>query len=156
MEFIKNRSGNTVASILIGVVVATVLIAVGAMVGMKLNENDDDTSSSSSSMMSSVSGGTTATPPAATSSSSTKTQADIDACINAATEAHNQRWASACADLRRSMEMAFNACMQNQQDEAYCTAQWGGYTSIDSTCDLGSAKTNSLNATFNVAKQHCM
>jgi hypothetical protein len=82
-------------------------------------------------------------------------QAAYDGCINAATEAHNQRWAAACENKKETQESAYLSCIQNKKDEDYCTAQFGGYENIDSNCDLGAARANALTLQYSAAKLAC-
>lgn len=158
----RTRPGGTLAAGLIGAAVAAVLIAAGIYAGMQLERNsaapENDAASSEASVSSSTATSAAASsmaPKATASSASAKNQADIDACINAATEAHGHAWADACEDRKRTMEMAYNACIEKNGDEEYCGKQWGGYADIGTQCELGIAKTAALNASYEAAKQKC-
>ncbi len=118
---------------------------------------DDDSSSSSSSVTVTPSSVMTDDGEDASSvrSMTPSEKAAYDGCINAATAAHNQRWAAACEEKKKSQESAYLACIENKQDEVYCTAQFGGYESIGANCDLGTVRTATLNTQYAIVKQQC-
>jgi hypothetical protein len=151
---------NVPAIILSSAVLILVLAAAYYLVAIVPTLNSDTTidvdasSSASSSMMtSSVATGGTASS-SASHAMTAEEQAAYDACINAATEAHNARWADACEDKKNTQESLYLACTQ-KNDQAYCDAQFGGYEDIGANCDLGTARTNTLNAQYAAAKQAC-
>jgi hypothetical protein len=115
---------------------------------------DIDASTSSSSSMMSVSA-QSAAPATSAVSSRAFDQAAYDGCLNAATEAHNLRWAAACTQHRETQESAYLACVNQGKGEDYCKAQFGGYEEIDANCVLPLVRTNTLNAQFALGKEAC-
>ncbi|MFA6523138.1 MAG: hypothetical protein WCS85_02110 [Candidatus Peribacteraceae bacterium] len=83
------------------------------------------------------------------------TQAEIDTCINAATEAHNQLWAATCRQVSATMQIAYDACISNGKSQSYCQAQFGAYLSMGPTCTLPLIRQNELNVKYNAAKIVC-
>jgi hypothetical protein len=119
-----------------------------------------DDSSSSSSMSSSMTTTSSVAPTGdngATSSSAQMTaeeKAAYDACINAATEAHNQRWAASCSQKKEAQRSLNLACVNEGQSQTYCDAQFP-YQNIDANCDLGLSRTNALNLQYAAGKKAC-
>jgi hypothetical protein len=117
---------------------------------------DEDSLSSSPSSVSSVmqQGGTTGTSTTSTASSKVFDQAAYDACINAATEAHNQRWAAMCTQKKENQHSLYLACVNKGNTEEYCKTQFP-YEDISSSCTLSVSQTNALNVQYAAAKQSC-
>lgn len=132
--------------VLVGLVVAA-LIVIPLM--MRPATQVDVTTSASSST-----GRTASVAPAQQTPPASVEQSAIDACINAATEAHTQRWAQACNNERILMEHAYTACLENK-DKEYCQAQFGSYATIGDDCQLPAKREIALNVQFAAAKAAC-
>lgn len=145
---LRSGQSNTVIMTMLGILI--VVVAAGFIYfSMALRSPTQSSSSSRSSAASSAQ---------QTQSSSARTngtQAEIDACINVATVAHNQLWAQTCTQVSATMKAAYNTCIANGQEPSYCQTEFGAYTSSDPACTLPLARKNVLNARFNAAKVVC-
>ncbi len=142
------------AVLIVAIAAAYYMIAVLPYQGGTDAANDAASSSSLSSVMISSSA-PVSSKTAQSSPSSTFNQASYDACLNAATEAHNLRWSVACTQHRETQESAYLACVNQGRGEEYCKAQFGGYEEIDANCVLPLARTNALNAQYALSKEVC-
>ncbi len=158
MRLSSSRPGEAnVPAVLLSTAVLILAIAAAfyVMVVLPFQNDDDASGSSSSSSVSSMMSSSQNVAPASAAPSSAFNQAAYDGCINAATEAHTQRWAAACLQLRETQESAYLACIQQEKGETYCQAQFGGYEEIDPNCVLSPARTAALNAQFTLGKEVC-
>ncbi len=155
----SSRPGEAnVPAIILSVAVLVLCLAAAYYLIAVLPTKSSGESSSSASSVSSMMNNDGAMTDEASSSSvqlTAEQRAAYDGCINAATEAHTQRWTAACQEKRNTQESLFLACMQEKNDETYCRAQFGGYEDINATCDLGTVRMATLNAGFTTAKLAC-
>ena len=140
----SNTAVLTTLGVLIGLVVAGLIFV--PMV-LRLYGSQSQSSSSSSAASS-----------AQQQTSSVRTsdqQAALNACIDLATETHNQLWAQRCTQESAILKRAYNACIANGQDQSYCQTQFGAYASMGSSCTLPVAMQNELNTRYAAAKTLC-
>lgn len=153
---VSRHAGDTnVPAIILSTAVLIFAIAAAYYIIAVLPAQQADGVSNSSSSSSSVSSMMTSAAASTATASSAFDQAAYDACINAANEAHRQRWAAACTQQRETQESAYLACVNQGKGEDYCTAQFGGYEEIDANCVLPPARTGALNAQFALGKEAC-
>lgn len=153
---LRPGAANSSAMLALGALVLLLAgVGIGALLMRAPLPSSDDSASSSSVSSSVASSVPVATTGGATASTGTADQAAFDACINAANEAHNQRWADACQDIRVALERGHASCMAEKNDQALCDARWGGSEKIGDNCDLPTRQQNELNVQFEVAKAQC-
>jgi hypothetical protein len=158
--FTSNRSAeaNVPAIILSSAVLILALAAAYYFIAVVPTTNtvtDDGSSSSSVSSMTTSSVMTNTVSSSVSSRARTaEEQAAYDGCINAATAAHNSRWAATCTTRRQNQESLYLACVNKGQTETYCKSQFP-YEDIGENCTLTVAQTNTLNLQYAVAKQAC-
>lgn len=154
---ISSRPGEANVPAIILSVAVLILCLAGAyyLIAVVPTQSSVETSSSSSSSaMINTDGAMTDESSSSSVQLTAEQQAAYDGCINAANEAHTQRWTTACNEKKSTQESLFLACRQ-KNDEAYCTEQFGGYEDIDAHCDLGAARMTVLNIGLAAGKEAC-
>lgn len=88
-----------------------------------------------------------------TSSFSVRPSSEIDACVNAATEAYAVAKERACDEEKDYHIAAFEACLKKGETVSSCRSEWPN--SRKESCVLSPAAAASLAASYEAAKEEC-